>query len=192
MKSRIKKIRRELEMTQQEFADKLGVKRNNIAGYETGSRSPSDAVISLICKQFDINEEWLRTGVGEMFIPLTKDKQISTFINNALKDEPASFRRRLISSLMLLKEDDWVKLGEIVDNLQIEILDQDEEPQPTSQKPLEEMSLEELAVEREKAEAEYIKSVSNSAKKTTSAVLNTTVDTQSLKNKDTNNKVSNQ
>ena len=54
------------------------------------------------------------------------------------------------------------------------------------------MSLEELAVEREKAEAEYIKSVSNSAKKTTSAVLNTTVDTQSLKNKDTNNKVSNQ
>ena len=60
-------------------------------------------------------------------------------------------------------------------------------PQPTSQKPLEEMSLEE-----EKAEAEYIKSISNSVKKTTSAVLNTTVDTQSLKNKDTNNKVSNQ
>ena len=51
LKDRLKKIRKELDLTQQAFADKLGVKRNNIAGYETGSRCPSDAVISLICRR---------------------------------------------------------------------------------------------------------------------------------------------
>ena len=62
MNERIKVIRRTLELTQQEFADKLGIARNNIAGYETSKRSPSDAVISLICTKFNVNENWLRTG----------------------------------------------------------------------------------------------------------------------------------
>ncbi len=60
MKDRIKKLRKELDLTQQEFADRLGTARNNIAGYETGKRSPSDAVISLICTKFNVNESWLR------------------------------------------------------------------------------------------------------------------------------------
>lgn len=50
MNERLKRLRKELDITQQEFADKLGTARNNIAGYETGKRQPSDAVISLICK----------------------------------------------------------------------------------------------------------------------------------------------
>lgn len=68
MKDRIKKIRKELDLTQQKFADKLGTSRDNIGGYETGRRTPSEAVISLICKEFNVNEEWLRHGSGEMFI----------------------------------------------------------------------------------------------------------------------------
>ena len=67
MKERIKSLRKELSYTQQEFADKMGTPRNNIAGYETGKRSPSEAVISLICREFNVNEIWLRTGEGEMF-----------------------------------------------------------------------------------------------------------------------------
>ena len=72
MNERLKKLRKELDITQQEFADKLGTARNNIAGYETGKRQPSDAVISLICKtdfpKGRVNETWLRTGEGEMFV----------------------------------------------------------------------------------------------------------------------------
>lgn len=67
VKERIKSLRKELSYTQQEFADKIGTPRNNIAGYETGKRSPSEAVISLICREFNVNEIWLRTGEGEMF-----------------------------------------------------------------------------------------------------------------------------
>lgn len=70
MNDRIRSLRKQLNMTQQEFADRLGIPRNNIAGYETGKRSPSEAAISLICKEFAVSEEWLRSGKGEMFVPV--------------------------------------------------------------------------------------------------------------------------
>lgn len=67
MKERIKKIRKELDLTQQKFADKLGVKRNTIAMYEMGRTFPSEQTIKSICREFNVNEEWLRNGTGEMF-----------------------------------------------------------------------------------------------------------------------------
>ena len=76
MKDRIKKLRKELDLTQQEFADRLGTARNNIAGYETGKRSPSDAVISLICTKFNVNESWLRDGTGEMFVEMDVEDRL--------------------------------------------------------------------------------------------------------------------
>ena len=64
MNERIKKLRKVLDLTQQEFGERLGIKRNTIATYESGRNEPIDAVVSLICK---VNEEWLRDGTGEMF-----------------------------------------------------------------------------------------------------------------------------
>lgn len=66
---RIKKVRRDLNMTQTEFASRIGSVQNTVTGYESGRRNPSAPVITLICKEFNVNEEWLRTGEGEMFIP---------------------------------------------------------------------------------------------------------------------------
>lgn len=68
MNERIKQLRKVLGLTQQEFADRIGVKRNTVATYEGGRNAPVDSVSSLICKEFNVNEEWLRNGVGEMFI----------------------------------------------------------------------------------------------------------------------------
>ena len=73
LKERIKRIRRELELTQQEFADRLGIKRGSIANYEIGRNDPVDSIISLICREFNVNEEWLRYGEGEMFNPAPTD-----------------------------------------------------------------------------------------------------------------------
>lgn len=67
MNSRIRKVRRELELTQTEFAGKIGTTANVLTNYETGRRNPSSSVINNICKTFNVNEEWLRTGMGEMF-----------------------------------------------------------------------------------------------------------------------------
>jgi len=69
VKDRLKKLRRELGLTQTEFAARIGSAQNTITGYENGRREPSSQVIALICKEFHANEQWLRDGVGEMFAP---------------------------------------------------------------------------------------------------------------------------
>ena len=66
MNTRIKQIREKENLTQEEFGERIGSARNTIANYETGNRKPSNAVILSICREFGINEEWLRTGSGEM------------------------------------------------------------------------------------------------------------------------------
>ena len=120
MKDRIKKIRKELDLTQQKFGERIGVKGNTIAQYENGRNEPIDAVISLICREFNVNEEWLRTGKGEMFIEQTKDEQIATFVGSILKDEDDSFKRRLISGLVALDDNGWEVLEKFLDSIQKE------------------------------------------------------------------------
>ena len=66
MNERIKKVRKALDLTQQEFAERIGMKRNSIALIENG-RNTSDQTVFAICREFNVNEEWLRTGAGEMF-----------------------------------------------------------------------------------------------------------------------------
>ena len=120
MKDRIKKIRKELDLTQQEFADRIGIKRNTVASYETGKSNLSDGAVSLICREFNVNEEWLRAGKGEMFIEQTKDEQIAAFVGSILKDEDDSFKRRLISGLAALDDNGWVVLEKFLDSIQKE------------------------------------------------------------------------
>ena len=67
MKNRIKLIRQNAGLTQQEFAKRIGVSRNTIATYETSGRNPIDAIVRAMCREFNVNEEWLRTGIGEMY-----------------------------------------------------------------------------------------------------------------------------
>lgn len=86
MKNRIKQIRKSNNMTQVEFGEKVGVKGNTITNYENGIRNPTDAVILSICREFDINEEWLRTGKGEMKLISSPDEEIMKYVGLLLKD----------------------------------------------------------------------------------------------------------
>lgn len=70
MNNRIKNFRKQLNLTQEEFSSRIGLSRNFIAQIETGAKNPSDRTISVICREFNISEEWLRTGSGEMKIPV--------------------------------------------------------------------------------------------------------------------------
>lgn len=80
MKDRIKALRKALGMTQQEFADKLGLKRNSVANYEIGRNIPMDPIINSMCREFGVNEVWLRTGEGgdeNMFMQIPEDDRFS-------------------------------------------------------------------------------------------------------------------
>lgn len=114
MKERLKKLRKSLDLTQQAFANKIGMKQNTIAQYEIGRTIPSDAIIFSICREFNVNETWLKTGEGEMFIKLTRDEEISQFVGKVLSDESDTFKKRFISMLSALDESDWEVLEKMV------------------------------------------------------------------------------
>ena len=107
MSVRIKELRKALGLTQQEFADRIGIKRNTVANYETGRNEPVDAIFSLIVREFNVNEAWLRTGEGEMFAPVSRDDQITDFMADILRNEDDSFKRRFVAMLSQLSESEW-------------------------------------------------------------------------------------
>lgn len=126
MKDRLKELRKALNLTQQKFADKLGVKQNTIAQYEMGRNDPSDAVIISICREFGVSENWLRNGEGEMFIPMTLDEEIASFIGGIQADIEPTFQKRFISALAKLSPDDWKVIERITKNM-IDEREKDEE-----------------------------------------------------------------
>ena len=75
MNERLRKLRKNLDMTQQDFGSRISVKGNTVAQWESGRNEPSDSAISLICREFNVNEDWLRTGNGEMFVKETPDEE---------------------------------------------------------------------------------------------------------------------
>lgn len=102
MKERLKALRKELHLTQQEFADKIGIQRSTYAKYEIGASSPIDAVVTLICKTCNVNEEWLRNGSGEMFVQRDPFDEVYKMVNDMLWDESSELKRRLVTAILRL------------------------------------------------------------------------------------------
>ena len=121
MKERLKELRKALGLTQQEFADRLGISRGNIATYETRDGAPGSSVVNLICREFDVNGEWLRTGEGEMFTPLTRSQEITEFVGKILKGDDDNFKRRFIAILAELDEAEWELIEKMAVKLATEI-----------------------------------------------------------------------
>lgn len=117
MNTRIKTIRKHYGLTQQEFADRLKVSRSNIATYETGKSNLGESTVALICRTFGVNELWLRTGEGEMLRPRTIDDDLSQFFASLSFGGDDSFKRRLISVMARLDENDWKTLEKLAREL---------------------------------------------------------------------------
>ena len=117
---RIKEVRKIKGLTQQRFADELGLKRNTVGGYEIGTVTPSDRTIADISQKFDINESWLRTGEGEMMRPVSRDEEISSFMGDVMRGESEDFRRRLVAVLAKLDASEW----ELLEKMALKLADE--------------------------------------------------------------------
>lgn len=87
MKDRIVSIRKESGLTQEEFGKELNLSQNYVWMLESGKRAPSARTIIDLCKKFQISEEWLRTGEGEMKAPMTKQAEIATITAQLFRKE---------------------------------------------------------------------------------------------------------
>lgn len=151
-----------MDLTQQEFASRIGTSANVLTNYETGRRNPSASVVNNICKTFHINETWLRTGEGEMYVPINMENQLTEWAGKVFKERDESFKKRFVTMLMDLNEDQWTLLEEMATKLA-----DVNNKQKISEEKQEPISIEE-------AEAAYIKSRSGNVQRKASSASNTT------------------
>lgn len=119
MKNRIKQIRIDHKLTQVEFGKRIGVKGNTVTGYETGLRSPTDAIILSICREFNVNEKWLRTEEGD---PYTIPEDDTAAVVSDLLEENNPFYDLIINIMQTYKKLDD-KSQTALKNLSQELLD---------------------------------------------------------------------
>lgn len=112
---RVKEIRKAVHKNQTDFAKILSVSRSAICKMESGENSPSEQTIKLICREFNVNEDWLRNGTGEMFIQLDDGEQISSFFHDLLQEEKGSFKRQFVTALSHLDDNGWNLLSQFMD-----------------------------------------------------------------------------
>ena len=110
--NRIKEIRKEAGLTQDQFGGRLGVKKNTISQIENGVNAVSDQLRRSICREFHVSEEWLRTGRGEMFAPRSREEEVEAAVQRLLSGQRPDFKRRLVTVLSALNEDQWEVLEE--------------------------------------------------------------------------------
>lgn len=103
---RIGKCIEELGIKKTHFANRLNVSQAFISQLTKGASSPSDRTIADICREFNVNETWLRTGEGEMFVQMSRTDEISAFVGSILRGEP-DFRQKFISVLARMTPDEW-------------------------------------------------------------------------------------
>ena len=106
LNSRIKQVRKALGMSQDDFGNGLGLGRGAITNIELNKTTPKPLVVQLICKTYNVNETWLRTGEGEMFVQRTRSQEITDFMADLVLTEN-EFKRRFVSVLARLDEKDW-------------------------------------------------------------------------------------
>lgn len=97
---RIKQIRNLANLTQTEFAEKIGLTKNYISLLENGQRAPSERTINCICREFGVSETWLYTGAGEPYVKKSREAEMGDLLKTLLRDSSESFRTRLITTLL--------------------------------------------------------------------------------------------
>lgn len=104
---RIKQIRKEANLKQRPFAERTGLSVDGISQIERGVSNPSPTTIELICREFNVNREWLETGEGDMYKTMTRYGYIANLTAALMKEKPDSFKNRFIKALSEISEDDW-------------------------------------------------------------------------------------
>ena len=117
MNTRIRELIKALGLKQAEFAQRLGVSRPFVSELCSGSKNPSDRTIQDICREFNVNERWLRTGEGEMFVQLSREEEITKFAMEIIRDPDSEFQRQAISILAKLTPEQWKLMEQMADQL---------------------------------------------------------------------------
>lgn len=105
MKSRVYEIRKALELSQEKFGEPLGVTKTSISKMELGTYGVTDTMRKLICSTYNVNEEWFKTGEGEMFKNNSDDELYYLVGKMMAEDDP--YKKRFIRTMLQLSTEQW-------------------------------------------------------------------------------------
>ena len=114
---RVKAVRKDLNMTLESFGKRLGVTKTAISNIENGARCLTDQMLLAICREFNVNENWLRTGEGDMFLKLSRDDEIAAYVGRVMADENAFYQQKLLLFLSRLSPEMLQKLESVADEV---------------------------------------------------------------------------
>ena len=115
--SRISLLRKTLKLTRAAFGEEIGVSDSVIKNIEYDKTEPKPLMIQQICKTYNVNETWLTTGEGEMFVELSRTDEIAQFVGRTLADKEDTFQKRLIAALSKLSVEEWEVLEKLANDL---------------------------------------------------------------------------
>lgn len=114
---RIKYLRKDLlDLTMDEFGGRVGITKSSISTMESGKSNPSDQTVRFICREFNVNEEWLLTGEGEVFQAKSPSDEIAAFVKE-LSTDNESFKAQLVTMLSRMSSDEWDLLEKMIRRL---------------------------------------------------------------------------
>ena len=117
LNERIKELRKQLSLTQDEFARRLGVTRGVITNIEFDKTTPKDQFVSLICREFGVSQAWLVDGEGEMFVARSRNEEIALVVNSIMAESDDSFRKRFLAMICDLSPAQWELLHDFIKKL---------------------------------------------------------------------------
>ena len=112
----MRELRKSLKLTQQEFGNKIGLSKASIGNIENGIINLTDRNVSLICSTYNVNENWLRNGEGEMFNSMSEDEEFAYMIGALLVDDQED-KRKFIRLMLDLDESYWPIVTELIEGI---------------------------------------------------------------------------
>lgn len=130
MNTRIKAVRKTLGLTLDKFGERLGISNSACSALETGKNNPSEQTIRAICREFGVNEIWLRTGAGEMFRPEEESEELVRNLKRLMNGRPDSLARRAVRVLLRYEPDgpEW----QVLEKIYTDVLAEAEKKEPES------------------------------------------------------------
>ena len=120
MNNRVKEIRQSKthkNNTLEKFGEPLGLKKSALSLIESGKNTLTEQNIKAICREYKVNEDWLRYGTGEMFVELSRKDKIIAWASEALSGESEEYRNRFVDVLDALSVDDWEIIANTAESL---------------------------------------------------------------------------
>lgn len=116
MNERLKQLRKHLNLNQDEFGRRIGVTKTAVSKMELGTYSITDSMVKLVCAEFNINEEWLRLGYGDMFKNFPEEDEVAAYVSELLEDDGSNPVYTLIKEIMHTYSELDAKSQEVLKN----------------------------------------------------------------------------